>query len=504
METETDFIVRELCDWLKENDFDIESNKNLKLINSENKCEGRCVLAERNTEFNTRLVEIPFKFMINYRYSFKDQNLLNFFEWYYDKLISNQENDVKVKLTRLDALYFILIISKYDTSSFLNKFVKSMPILYNTPEYFSEDLVDQLPDYLKSDILARLNRLKAKFSAIKNLLDDYHSTFYIDTKRKCLNYTTIIILIDNFTYENFKWAFCATNSRCFHVEEADLCDVNELKVANKYFEHLATNYEDEDCYFDNCSNLKDFNLRSEFKTHTLNSLCCVVPYLDFLNHSYQSNSFAEFDKTSKSYVLKTKLSEEEEWFSDKEFAIEKGQQVYITYGHHDNKTLLIEYGFIINKNIYDRIIFKLEDFEVFVQNKSKLNLLWKKVIKEKMFNDLCINKTDGPSWNLLRLLDLIYFLNQENFQDEQEFEDYETYDIIFSAEIRSDLTQLLTFFEENLKISQQNLSNFKAKSQNNYNSYHFDMCENLTKVYLEILCYNLELVNDDQKWVNLF
>jgi hypothetical protein len=489
MEKDTDKKVQELCEWMKDNSFDIESNQNLKLVNSANKFEGRCVLARREIKTDTPLVEIPLKFLINYKHALSNPDLVDFFEWYHssDLLLDNLEN----KLTRLDALYFILIITKFETGSFLEKFVNSMPVVYDTPEYFPQDLINALPCYLKYDIQLRLSKFKSKFNFISKLLVEYLSVNKSNT--------SIQILCDHFKYEEFRWAFCSVNSRCFHMEEADVCDESEIALARKYFGKLAEKYES-DSFFFNCESLEDFNFRCKTKTITMNSLCCIVPYLDFLNHSFEANAHAFLDKDNSVYVLKTKS--EDEWFDESGVVLKPNDQVYITYGHHDNKTLLIEYGFTLEENVYDRIIFRFEDFMRFVNDKSeKKEILWRKAIDERLHNDLSCNKADGPSWNLLRLFDLIVHLNKNQISSDQDLEAYDSYEIKYTNKVRELILEFFESYEVDFDRALEGLSELKVKNES---SYHISMCHNLTRIYSDMIKFNIDICKDNTKWFALF
>jgi hypothetical protein len=490
MENETDKVVHELCEWMKENSFDIKSNQKLELVNSANKFEGRCVLARREIGPDVQLVSMPFKFLINYKFALNQPDLVHFFEWYHssDLLPANLEN----KLTRLDALYFVLIVSKYQPDSHLAKFVNSMPATYDTPEYFSSELIEQLPVYLKDDIVKRLSKFKSKFEFIKLLLTEYLCAANSNK--------TVKILSDNFKYDEFKWAFCSVNSRCFHIAEADICSQTEIGLAKKYFGQLASNCED-DSFFDDCQSLEDYNSRVDFKTQTSNSMCCVIPYLDFLNHSFEANTYAYFDKKKKAYILSTKSAEE--LFGSDESVLKPGDQVFITYGHHDNKSLLIDYGFVLDNSIYDRVIFKLEDFSQFIssENAVKSSILWRKALSEKLFNDLSCNKADGPSWNLLRLLDLIVYVNENEVASDMDLDAYDSYEIKYAEKVRGLLLILLESFVSDFDKAASRLKELKRADAQ---SYHIAMCLSQVQLDLEIVKFSVDLSNDEDRWISIF
>ena len=56
----------------------------------------------------------------------------------------------------------------------LHGYVKSMPEEYDTPEYWSQELVEGLlPRYLKSDVLMRVEKQKGKLVKIRASLERF-------------------------------------------------------------------------------------------------------------------------------------------------------------------------------------------------------------------------------------------------------------------------------------------------------------------------------------------
>lgn len=65
----------------------------------------------------------------------------------------------------------------------------------------------------------------------------------------------------------------------------------------------------------------------------------MAPYVDYLNHSDNEEETVNVSITSKSMVVTTTKNYNE-----------AGQEVYLSYGAHDNCFLLCEYGFILHEN----------------------------------------------------------------------------------------------------------------------------------------------------------
>ncbi|KAJ2444997.1 hypothetical protein GGF42_006136 [Coemansia sp. RSA 2424] len=80
-------------------------------------------------------------------------------------------------------------------------------------------------------------------------------------------------------------------------------------------------------------------------THSIGSQdsIALAPILDLLNHSGQASISTLFDVERGEFVIKTNQP------------FKAGQEVFISYGPHDNLFLLAEYGFTLEKNPYQHL-----------------------------------------------------------------------------------------------------------------------------------------------------
>nr|XP_023012533.1 SET domain-containing protein 4 isoform X2 [Leptinotarsa decemlineata] len=119
----------------------------------------------------------------------------------------------------------------------------------------------------------------------------------------------------------------------------------------------------------------------------------LCPFLDMFNHHFLANTEATVLKREGCglvYQLKTLTT------------YKKHEQLFISYGSHDNVKLLTEYGFFIPGNIYDTVGFQLE--EILSLLKIDFNQQeYKFLTQHGFFNDLYIG-LDGLSYNLKALL----------------------------------------------------------------------------------------------------
>lgn len=118
----------------------------------------------------------------------------------------------------------------------------------------------------------------------------------------------------------------------------------------------------------------------------------LCPFLDMFNHSCSAKTEAKLTKKSQGsyYELVT------------ETAYKKYEQVYISYGAHDNVKLLCEYGFFVPGNELDVIAFDMNEI-LRVLDISLSSKQYKFLIEKKFNNDLYIG-VSGLSFNLRCLL----------------------------------------------------------------------------------------------------
>uniref|UniRef100_A0A8C0GBX0 SET domain containing 4 n=1 Tax=Chelonoidis abingdonii TaxID=106734 RepID=A0A8C0GBX0_CHEAB len=107
----------------------------------------------------------------------------------------------------------------------------------------------------------------------------------------------------------------------------------------------------------------------------------LAPYLDLLNHSPNVQVKAAFNEQTRCYEIRT----DSHW--------RRYEELFISYGPHDNQRLLLEYGFVAINN---------PQSGVYVSAAHAFYLL---VIFD-IFRNLTFGR-DGPSWRLLTALKLL-------------------------------------------------------------------------------------------------
>lgn len=99
----------------------------------------------------------------------------------------------------------------------------------------------------------------------------------------------------------------------------------------------------------------------------------------------------------------------------------KGVQVFINYGPHDNRKLLVEYGFILPKNVHNVIPVPLKLLHSVVMPKiSKLSRGKKEVILRNRLNmNLFCSEQSGLSWTALVFLRVLA-MDEDSFKMNRE------------------------------------------------------------------------------------
>ncbi|XP_067144836.1 SET domain-containing protein 4 [Centruroides vittatus] len=186
------------------------------------------------------------------------------------------------------------------------------------------------------------------------------------------------------TYEIFQWSWLSVNTRCIYMKS--------VKINN-----------------DPLRNHNDLAL---------------APFLDLLNHSPYVQVKAEFNIKTKCYEI-IHLNN-----------IKKYHQVFINYGFHSNKTLFLEYGFVIPDNPNDCIFFNWDEILLAfhsVENDTNIeekvnflqhfNLIRKLGCHREGFTwnlDICLKVLSASNYSRKNLED-IYFNNFYNPKDENTY-----------------------------------------------------------------------------------
>ncbi|OQR79409.1 SET domain-containing protein 4-like [Tropilaelaps mercedesae] len=121
----------------------------------------------------------------------------------------------------------------------------------------------------------------------------------------------------------------------------------------------------------------------------------LAPFLDMLNHHWTASVNTQFKDGH--FVISTNR------------AYRSGEEVFINYGSHDNRTLLLNYGFVLDDNPNNCVpveryhIDTLHTLERFSQFSEKMQL----IEYSKLLTDQTGFTSNGATWNLVVVLDIL-------------------------------------------------------------------------------------------------
>ncbi|CAF3676931.1 unnamed protein product [Rotaria sp. Silwood1] len=216
-----------------------------------------------------------------------------------------------------------------------------------------------------------------------------HLNKYNQSRNKFLNYTN----------DHFQWAYYTINTRCVHFD---------MEISSKD---------------------QDDNL-------------CLIPYLDFVNHSIEPNTISKFNSLTRSYEIHTIKS------------INYNEQITFLYNPHSNIDLFIEYGFVLLINPYNQLNIEYE-LEQLLSNEQI------QIIKSfNYWNSLeFYSGNNDISWTIIKTIEL--YSNQYNWSP------YDDLSIKNKYKFNDNIKQFLIIVKQNIeKDFQQWTTNYCIQEKN--------------------------------------
>ncbi|XP_033741298.1 SET domain-containing protein 4-like [Pecten maximus] len=196
------------------------------------------------------------------------------------------------------------------------------------------------------------------------------------------------------------------------------------------------------------------NTRSVYYKHDLcdqfladHNYIALAPFLDLLNHSYDANITASFNVKSNCYEIQT------------EDTYRKYDEVFISYGNHDNTHLLVEYGFVLPNNPNDVVEFSFDSLlDIALRMKLKHLKEKRSVLLTGQFDRKLCCCSDGLSWNLQVVLRVLCM----------DWTELKNWKLVMQGGIISDQNELLTrtmastLIKTSLGMCKENLTKFQG------------------------------------------
>lgn len=312
----------------------MEWENHSKLILKQFSNTGRGVASLLNIRAQQRLIEIPYHLLIT---------CANVFE---SEIVDYNLFDAYKKFKTQDLLAIFLAIErhKHDKSKW-KSYLDTLPdVLPDLPWLCNDSESLLIPSELIKIVKQRKWDLETSWERVKKS---------INSNCKCVCCKQPLYRVINFN--EFTWGYVMVNTRAVYVQP---------DIIRKFSrQDLSSFLSDEPCL----------------------ALC---PFMDMFNHSTQANIKAELVCVGDSlkYALTTLIS------------YKKHQQIFISYGAHDNEKLFCEYGFFLRYNDLDCIRFDLED--IVNSCNTSLNRKQRAFIKSRCLSDELYVSIQGLSFNL--------------------------------------------------------------------------------------------------------
>ncbi|KAG1684715.1 SET domain-containing protein 4 [Nymphon striatum] len=256
------------------------------------------------------------------------------------------------EMQSIDLIMLFLVCEKYNEESIFKCYIDTLPVDYTNVTFFSKSHVQMFPDKMK--LLATLKQHKI-FKQCQNLFKLFKQ------EQLCTRYQTI-------SYKR--------RSKCEPPSYSDDILLNDLRWAHSAINTRSVYFEidGKKCWEDNIA---------------------LAPFLDLLNHSATACVKAGFNESNQCYEITTMN------------AYKKFEEVFIKYGNHDNFQLLIEYGFVIQDNPEEKIIFTIDELVDVINGEKDCHTQQLSIIHDNNFSSGLMCTADGLSWALWTSLGIL-------------------------------------------------------------------------------------------------
>lgn len=353
LSNEQQTITTDLYQFMRNNSWC--NDKNLKIKNFNDT--GRGLYSPYNLNVNESIIEIPFNLLIGLVTIQNDEQFMELID-----LNSCHSSELKMRLTTQSLLSVYLLYQRHmGESSKWSDYIKSIPDYFTNPLFCDKQELYFLPETILQASVTQNNTIKQNYSTFELLLKD----------KRCdccgLTYFTEIVKLDD-----FKWAYFAVNSRSVFLDCKTIPPI--YKLNNQLLDIL--------CDSPNMA---------------------MVPFLDLLNHSDTAQTISQLNPNNNHcYQLITQRP------------YKKYEQIFIHYGSHSNRKLLLEYGFFIPDNQFDFIDVTMQDINDFIQSDKKLTVMNQPRNKFKYIKDHDLDRNmflivnDYASHNLIVVFTLLF------------------------------------------------------------------------------------------------
>lgn len=376
-------IHHDLCKFLRSVGW---KNEN-KLTVSAFQTGGRGIYAKQDLKEEDLIIELPYQCLISYYTIATDVEFCDLFD---DNCLDAAK--ASISFQSLLAFYLAYQMTLNEESQWI-AYIRTLPKDFSMPYFCKKSELYHLPEHILHKIVEQNNAIKSNFQRLTAMLKK-------DEREK-------------FTLDAFKWTYFVCNSRSVYINSKCLEPLAEEREQQQHF------------------------LLKKLLSDEANM--ALAPILDLLNHSDEAKTRCQLSH-SEGFIRDNvdKISCESEKLSYMLYtlsATKKYDQLFISYGTHNNTKLLLEYGFILPNNRVDFLEFTLEDVNNYIKSHVKLQEMSIPKHKYKFIRDhdldqhMYIDASDGLNHNFKAILAILllpynmYNLTQVAFGDDLNFED---------------------------------------------------------------------------------
>lgn len=265
------------------------------------------------------------------------------------------KNSTALSIHEILSIYLTIEHHKGETSDWY-KYLTYLPTLENIllPWFCSEEELLNLPQEIRNCVE----------DSIQNLEDSWNRISEIFISKSCQHCTQNMKEI--FNRNAYNWAYTIVNTRAVYIDPIEI-----KKMSNASLDKILSD----------------------------DPTMALCPYIDMFNHTSLAEVKAVLkpDGNVPKYCLITENN------------FNPYEEIFISYGAHDNKKLLCQYGFILPDNQFDSIEFTLRDI-ISVCKLKTTNKQYKFLCEHGFSSDISVNSIKF-SFNMAAVL---YVLSHEN------------------------------------------------------------------------------------------
>eukprot|EP01112_Ceratiomyxa_fruticulosa_P015287 TRINITY_DN446_c0_g5_i1.p1 TRINITY_DN446_c0_g5~~TRINITY_DN446_c0_g5_i1.p1 ORF type:complete len:423 (-),score=99.30 TRINITY_DN446_c0_g5_i1:18-1250(-) len=259
--------------------------------------EGRGLIAKRDIDEGEVILSMPQRFLMCYDLAFESGRL--------GEILKQciKERAVFITCSAVVLLVHFLYEHMVNKDSFWKSYFPVLPKCYHNSSSFTDKLMEMLQN-------------NSHIQEAKRLREEAN-TLYFHSLISFINYANEHLGNDFWprdlipSFEQFLWGWQTLQTR--------------------------------GCYFEADFKLNASSDKTGLPIKSSADNCCLIPFIDFANHSPHVDCSAGFNKETNCYEIRTHTP------------FKKGEQVFISYGKHGNSTLLHFYGFVTSPNPFDSI-----------------------------------------------------------------------------------------------------------------------------------------------------